>query len=94
MIRLVSTFCLLCCCPVSASLPPNSPGRSDQAALVNRWGHVLDGYSYTHEPLGLRTNITRNFGLTTNSVTVGYDLIGQHPGHPGRHQDQVQSAAE
>ena len=52
-------------------------GRQDATALVNYWGHVLDGYSYIHDPLGLRTNITRNFGLTTNSVAVGYDNIGQ-----------------
>ncbi len=39
-------------------------------SCCNRWGHVLDGYSYTHDPLGLRTNITRNLGLTTNSFGV------------------------
>src|SRR5947209_14671494 len=46
-------------------------------ALVNYWGHVLDGYSYTHDPLGLRTNIARDFGLTNNNVAVGYDNIGE-----------------
>ncbi len=51
--------------------------RLDYTALVNQWGHVLDGYSYTPDLLGLRTNITRDLGLTTNSVAVGYDDIGQ-----------------
>jgi RHS repeat-associated protein len=55
----------------------DSLDRLDYTALVNRWGHVLDGYSYTHDPLGLRTNIVRDLGLTTNSVAIGYDNIGQ-----------------
>ncbi len=49
----------------------------DYRGLLNRWGHVLDGYGYTSDPLGLRTNLTRNLGLTTNSLGVGYDSIGQ-----------------
>jgi RHS repeat-associated protein len=65
---------------------PNSAGitnhydsleRLDYTALVNKWGHVLDGYSYSYDYLGLRTGITRDFGLTNSSVTVGYDSIGQ-----------------
>jgi RHS repeat-associated protein len=55
----------------------DSLARLDYTALVNYWGHVLDGYSYGMDPLGLRTNITRNLGLTNSSVTVGYDSIGQ-----------------
>lgn len=51
--------------------------RMDYTALLNHWGHVLDGYGYTHDPLGLRTNISRYLGLTTNSVALGYDNIGQ-----------------
>jgi RHS repeat-associated protein len=51
--------------------------RLDYTALVNRWGHVLDGYGYTHDLLGLRTNIVRDIGLTNSSVAVGYDSIGQ-----------------
>ncbi len=51
--------------------------RLDYTALVNQWAHVLDGYGYTPDLLGLRTNITRDLGLTTNSVAVGYDDIGQ-----------------
>jgi RHS repeat-associated protein len=51
--------------------------RLDYTALVNYWGHVLDGYLYTHDLLGLRTNISRYLGITTNNVAVGYDNIGQ-----------------
>ncbi len=51
--------------------------RQDYTALVNYWGHVLDGYSYTHDPLGLRTNIVRDFGLTNDSVSIAYDAINQ-----------------
>ena len=51
--------------------------RLTGTALNNYWGHTLDGYIYTPDPLGLRTNIVRNFGLTTNSVSVGYDNIAQ-----------------
>jgi YD repeat-containing protein len=46
--------------------------RLRQTALVNYWGHTLDGYSYIPDPLGLRTNIVRSLGLTTNSVMVAY----------------------
>ena len=55
----------------------DSLARLDYTALANRWGHVLDGYAYTHDALGLRTNITRSLGLTNSNVTVGYDSIGQ-----------------
>ncbi|MGA2662960.1 MAG: RHS repeat-associated core domain-containing protein, partial [Verrucomicrobiota bacterium] len=51
--------------------------RLDYTGLLNRWGRVLDGCGYTEDPLGLRTNVTRNLGLTTNSLAVGYDSIGQ-----------------
>jgi RHS repeat-associated protein len=55
----------------------DSLDRLDYTALVNAWGHVLDGYAYTHDPLGLRTNVSRYLGLSTNLATVGYDNIGQ-----------------
>lgn len=58
----------------------DSLARVSQTALNNYWGHTLDGYSYLYDPLGLRTNITRNLGLTTNSVTATYDNIGQLAG--------------
>jgi RHS repeat-associated protein len=51
--------------------------RLDYTAVVNRWGHVLDGYGYGYDYLGLRTGITRDLGLTNSSVTVGYDSVGQ-----------------
>ena len=55
----------------------DSLARLTNTALANYWGHVLDGYSYSYDYLGQRTNITRNLGLTTNSVAVWYDNIGQ-----------------
>jgi RHS repeat-associated protein len=51
--------------------------RLDFTALVNRWGGMLDATGYQHDPLGLRTNVTRYLGVTTNAVAVGYDSIGQ-----------------
>ena len=55
----------------------DSLARLKETDLNNYWGHTLDGYSYAFDPLGLRTNIVRNLGLTTSSVNVGYDNIGQ-----------------
>ncbi len=55
----------------------DSLARLTGTALANRWGHVLDGYGYGYDHWGLRTNVVRNLSLTTNSVTVGYDGIGQ-----------------
>ena len=49
--------------------------RLHSTALDNYWGHVLDGYAYGYDYLGQRTSVTRNLGLTANSVTVGYDNI-------------------
>ena len=49
--------------------------RMTNTALVNYWGHTLDGYVYGLDLMGLRTNITRNLGLTTNYVNIGYDPI-------------------
>ena len=54
--------------------------RLTQTSLNNFWGHTLDGYGYTLDPLGLRTNIVRNLGLTSSSVAVGFDNIGQVTG--------------
>jgi hypothetical protein len=50
---------------------------TNTALLANYLGHTLDGYGYGLDLLGLRTNITRNLGLTTNTVAIGYDGIGQ-----------------
>lgn len=52
-------------------------GRLRVTALNNYWGHTLDACSYVPDALGLRTNIVRNLGLTTSTVTAGYDNIGQ-----------------
>lgn len=51
--------------------------RLNQTALNNYWGHTLDSYTYQDDPLGLRTNIVRNLGLTTSTVSAGYDAIAQ-----------------
>lgn len=55
----------------------DSLARLTQTALNNHWGHPLDAYSYTPDALGLRTNIVRNIGLTSSSVSAGFDDIGQ-----------------
>jgi len=55
----------------------DSQARLDYTALISRWGNVLDGQAYQFDPLGLRTNIVRYFGLDSNSVSAGYDSIGQ-----------------
>ncbi len=51
--------------------------RLDYTALVNNLGATLDGYSYTHDPLGLRTNLIRDLGITESTIIVGHDDIGQ-----------------
>ncbi len=51
--------------------------RLDYTGLLNYWGHPLDGYAYQNDAWGLRTNITRQLGLTTNIITAGYDGIGE-----------------
>jgi RHS repeat-associated protein len=55
----------------------DSMARLTSTALNNYWGHTLDGYDYTPDAMGFRTNIVRNLGLTTNSVSIGVDNIGQ-----------------
>jgi RHS repeat-associated protein len=55
----------------------DSLGRLTQTALNNHWGHNLDGYSYSLDSLGLKTNIVRNLGITSSTVAAGYDNIGQ-----------------
>ncbi len=65
--------------PNSASIINHydSLSRLDYTALLNQWGHVLDGYGYTHDLLGLRTNIVRDLGLTSSTVSIGYDHTDQ-----------------
>src|SRR5580704_208772 len=72
----LSFFLLAVCELASASLPRSSLTRFDCTALANRWGHVLDGYPDA-SGLGLRTNMTRNFGLTNTTAASTYDNIGQ-----------------
>jgi RHS repeat-associated protein len=55
----------------------DSLGRLDSTALVNYWGHTLDGAAYEYGIPDLRTKITRDLGLTTNTVDLAYDDIGQ-----------------
>ena len=65
--------------PGGASIANGYDGlaRLTSTALLNPWGHVLDGSSYLLTSNGLRINITRELGMTTNIVTAGYDPIGQ-----------------
>ncbi len=51
--------------------------RLTSTALADHWGHVLDGYAYGLDTMGLRTNMTRQLGMATNSVTIGYDGISE-----------------
>ena len=51
--------------------------RLQETDLNNHWGHALDGYTYAYNLLGERTNIVRNLGLTSSTVTAGYDSIGE-----------------
>ncbi len=51
--------------------------RLTNTALLDHWGHVLDGYVYGLDALGQKTNLTRQLGLSTNNVAAGYDAIGQ-----------------
>ncbi len=84
--------------PNWASIANNydSLARLTNTALLNYWGHTLDGYVYGLDLLGLRTNITRNLGLTTNTVSIGYDGIGEITSWTGkessgtlRHNEQL-----
>jgi hypothetical protein len=38
-------FCSLAC----GNLPRDSVSRLDYSALINQWGHVLDGYGYGYD---------------------------------------------
>jgi RHS repeat-associated protein len=67
MKRLACVLLVSCYGLASASLPRSWLDRLGHTAMLNGWGHVLDGYGYTNDPLGLRTNVTRNLGLTANS---------------------------
>jgi len=62
-------------CPLEVEV--YTPARLTGTALNNYWGHTLDGSGYTLDALGLRTNLVRNLGLTTNTVNIGFDNVGQ-----------------
>jgi RHS repeat-associated protein len=51
--------------------------RLTGTCLKNTANNVLDGYTYTYDQLGLRTNILRDYGLTLSTVSAAYDSIGQ-----------------
>lgn len=70
--------------------------RLTSTALLNPWGHILDGYAYALDSLGLRKSITNELGVATNIVSVGYDPIGQLTSWSGteaggalRHNEQL-----
>jgi YD repeat-containing protein len=65
--------------PNGASISNNydSMARLNYTGLLNQWNHPLDSYAYQFDLWGLRTNITRGLGLTTNNVTALYDGIGE-----------------
>jgi hypothetical protein len=71
--------------PNSATITNGYDGlaRLTNTALLDYWGHVLDGYGYLLDGWGLRTNLTRQLGLTTNMVAVTNDGIGQLIGWGG-----------
>jgi RHS repeat-associated protein len=48
-----------------------------ETALNSSSGATLDGYGYESDPVGLRTNITRNFGTAESTVSLAYDALGQ-----------------
>jgi RHS repeat-associated protein len=58
----------------------DSLARLTRTALNNSSGQTLDAYSYLYDPLGLRTNVTRNLGSAISTATAGYDAIGQLTG--------------
>jgi RHS repeat-associated protein len=82
MIWRVILFWLIGASLAWAELPRHSSVASvasckNYTGLLNYWGHPLDGYAYLSDSWGLRTNITRQLGLTTNNVTALYDGIGE-----------------
>jgi len=58
----------------------DSLARLTQTALNNSSMQTLDAYTYLYDPLGLRTNVTRNLGGALSTVTASYDNIGQLTG--------------
>jgi RHS repeat-associated protein len=73
--RLVQSISL----PNFASISSHYDGldRLYSTALVSYWGNVLDATTYAYGLPDLRTSITRNLGIASNTVVAGYDNIGQ-----------------
>ncbi len=69
-------------------------GRLTYTGLLNSWGHPLDGYAYGVDALGLRTNLTRMLGMTTNNVTIGYDAMGELTSWVGKESGGASRANE
>ena len=83
MMQWITALWLGCCGLAVANPPPSA------------CSFPLRGGSTVCDPLGLRTNIGREFGTTTTKVSVGYDAIGQltswnawESGVPARSQEQ------
>jgi RHS repeat-associated protein len=67
----------------------DSLARLTRTALNNSSGQTLDAYSYLYDPLGLRTNVTRNLGSAISTATAGYDAIGQLTGWTAKETNTV-----
>ncbi len=57
--------------------------RLTNTALATYWGQIVDAETCVRDPLGLPTNITRNLGLTANTITPTYDAISEVTGWLG-----------
>jgi RHS repeat-associated protein len=68
--------------PNGASIANGYDGlaRLTSTKLQNSSSSILDSYTYGYDPLGLRTNVTRNLGSAISTATAGYDAIGQLTG--------------
>jgi len=67
---------LLCSGLAWASLPRYTAAGQLQSEN-GPWSNDTLTYGYTHDLLGLRTNIVRDLGLTRSSVSIGYDNAEQ-----------------
>jgi RHS repeat-associated protein len=79
------SVCFICLKKTSAITNTfDAMGRLKSTELVNQWGLVLEGSGYDYEQSGLKTNLVRERGLTTNRVAYAYDKIGQLTAAVGR----------
>jgi len=63
--------------------------RLTSTKLLNSGSSILDSYTYGYDPLGLRTNVTRNLGSAISTATAGYDAIGQLTGWMAKETNTV-----